>query len=202
VFLVGPSHRLAFSGTAAWDGDAFLTPLGRVAVDRQAIAELRRTGAGVVEVRNAAHDDEHALEVELPFLQRRLGAFSLVPLLMGRQDAPSASRLATALAAVVRPERGDLMIASSDLSHYHPYGEAVTLDRLALERVAAWDPEGFFAGLAEHRFEACGGGPIGALLMAARLAGGRSAHVLSYMNSGDVTGDRERVVGYAACAVV
>jgi hypothetical protein len=201
VFLLGPSHRLTFPGIAAWDGSAFRTPLGDVPVDRGAIAELAARGAEVVRVRPAAHEEEHALEVELPFLSRRLGAFRLVPLLMGRQDAESAHQVGRLLAEVLVPGAGDLLVASSDLSHYHRYEEAVELDRQALERVAELDAEGFLQGLAEQRFEACGGGPIGAGLIAGHLLGARTAQVLGYQNSGDVTGDRERVVGYAACAL-
>jgi hypothetical protein len=120
---------------------------------------------------------------------------------MGRQDAATSARLAQVLARVVRPRAGDLVIASSDLSHYHPYAQAVALDRLALARLADFDPEGWLKGLAEGRFEACGGGPIGVALLCARWLGGREAVVLGYQNSGDVTGDLEQVVGYAACAV-
>jgi AmmeMemoRadiSam system protein B len=201
VFLIGPSHRLAFGGAAAWAGAAFATPLGEVPLDRAVLAELLTAGPEVIAVKNPAHDDEHALEVELPFLQRWLGRFTLVPLLMGKQDAATSARLAQVLARVVRPEAGDLVIASSDLSHYHSYAQAVALDRLALARLADLDPEGWLKGLAEGRFEACGGGPIGVALLCARWLGGREAVVLRYQNSGDVTGDFEQVVGYAACAV-
>jgi AmmeMemoRadiSam system protein B len=201
VFLVGPSHRHAFAGAAVWEGAAFRTPLGDVPVDRGAVAELRRAGPELCFVRPSAHDEEHALEVELPFLSRWLGEFTLVPLLMGRQDRETAHQVAQVLAQVLDPEAGDLLVASSDLSHYHDYEHAVALDRLALERMSELDPEGWLEGLACQRFEACGGGPIGAALIAGRLLGGQSAHVLAYQNSGDVTGDRDRVVGYAACAV-
>ena len=201
VFLIGPSHRFAFAGAAAWAGSAFETPLGAVPVDPTAIGALLAAGPEVIAIEPRAHEEEHALEVELPFLQRWLGRFTLVPLLMGKQDAASAARLAQALADVVRPGEGDLLIASSDLSHYHPYAEAVRLDRLGLARVAALDPEGWLQGLEERRFEACGGGPIGVALLLARWLGGREVAVLDYRNSGDVTGDLTQVVGYAACAV-
>ena len=201
IFLLGPSHHAAFTGVAAWDGDAFRTPLGDVPVDREAIHELTERAGDVVTVMNAVHAEEHALEVLLPFLQRRLQGFTLVPMIMGRQDARTALRAGEALAEVARPAAGDVFLASSDLSHYHSYFDAVALDRLILERVAAFDPEGLLAGLGRRDFEACGGGPMAAVLVAARAAGGREAHVLAYRNSGDVTGDQERVVGYAACAV-
>ncbi len=199
VFVVGPSHHAAFLGVAAWDGDAFATPLGEVVVDRQAIAELC-AGEPTIVRRNAVHDDEHSLEVQLPFLQRRLGRFRLVPLVMGKQDRMNCERLGAALAAAARSAKS-LLIASSDLSHYHSYDQAVEMDQRALERVAAFDPEGLLDELRSGTCEACGGGPMAAVLFAARALGGSEVHVLCYRNSGDVTGDRWQVVGYPACAI-
>ncbi len=200
VFLVGPSHRAAFAGVALWDGEAFATPLGNVPVDRESVHALTRESPHIF-VRNAVHEDEHALEVQLPFLQRRLESFRLVPMVMGRQDRATAFELGRALAQVAARTPRSLLVASSDLSHYHPYEEAVMLDRGALERISAFDPDGLLAGLTAGQFEACGGGPIAAVLTAARALGGRQVHVLAYRNSGDVTGDRLQVVGYPACAV-
>ena len=199
VILVGPSHRAAFPAVAVWDGTAFATPLGEVSLDHEAIAGLVEADSLIVR-RNAVHDGEHSLEVQLPFLQRRLQDFRLVPLVMGRQDAATCERLGRALARVARPP-GSLLIASSDLSHYHPYDEAVALDGWALARMADFDPEGLLAGLRQGACEACGGGPIAAVLFAARELGAREVEVLSYQNSGDVTGDRSQVVGYPACAI-
>jgi hypothetical protein len=200
VFLVGPSHHAAFAGVALWDGEAFRTPLGDVPIDRELVHALTRE-SGHVFVRNAVHEEEHALEVQLPFLQRQLSSFRLVPMVMGRQDMATARELGRALAQVAGTAPGSLLVASSDLSHYHAYDEAVALDREALKRIAAFDPDGLIAGLATGAFEACGGGPIAAVLFAARALGGRAVRVLAYQNSGDVTGDRMQVVGYPACAV-
>jgi AmmeMemoRadiSam system protein B len=199
VFMVGPSHRAAFPGVAVWDGGAFRTPLGEVPIARPAVAALVAEDP-LIARQNAVHAEEHALEVQLPFLQRRLGGFELVPMVMGRQDPATAERLGRALARVAGGPRS-LLVASSDLSHYHPYAEAVDLDVRALERVAAFDPEGFLAGVRRGDWEACGGGPIAAVLIAARELGGRRVEVLAYRNSGDVTGDRAQVVGYPACAI-
>jgi AmmeMemoRadiSam system protein B len=199
VVLVGPSHRAAFPGVAVWDGAAFATPLGEIPLDREAIAALVEADPLIVR-RNAVHEGEHSLEVQLPFLQRRLLDFRLVPMVMGRQDPATCERLGRAIARVARAP-GSLLIASSDLSHYHPYEEAVALDGWALGRVADFDPEGLLAGLRQGTCEACGGGPIAAVLIAARELGGREVQVLAYGNSGDVTGDRSQVVGYPACAI-
>lgn len=200
VFLVGPSHRAAFAGVAVWDGDAFLTPLGEVPVDRELVGRLTAHSPSIA-VANWVHEGEHSLEVQLPFLQRRLGDFRLVPIVMGRQDPATVAELGQALAELGALQAASLFIASSDLSHYHPYDEAVELDHRALEQMAELDPEGFIDGLRCGRYEACGGGPIGAVIRAARAMGGRQTSVLSYRNSGDVTGDRLQVVGYQACAI-
>ncbi len=200
VFLVGPSHHAAFAGVALWDGEAFSTPLGDVPIDRELVHALTRE-SGHIFVRNAVHEEEHALEVQLPFLQRQLSSFRLVPMVMGRQDRATALDLGQVLARVAGAAPQSLLVASSDLSHYHEYDEAVALDREALRRIAAFDPDGLLAGLTSGHLEACGGGPIAAVLYAARILGGRAVQVLAYQNSGDVTGDRRQVVGYPACAV-
>jgi AmmeMemoRadiSam system protein B len=200
VFLVGPSHRAAFRGVAAWDGDGFLTPLGEVPVDRDLVRELV-SGWKSIAIENWVHEGEHSLEVQLPFLQRRVGGFGLVPLVMGRQDPRTIVELGEALAAVASALPASLLVASSDLSHYHSYEEAVELDHQALDQLAELDAEGFMTGLRSGRFEACGGGPIASVIHAARALGAREANVLSYRNSGDVTGDRSQVVGYQACAI-
>jgi AmmeMemoRadiSam system protein B len=200
VFLVGPSHHAAFAGVALWDGEAFTTPLGDVPIDRELVHALTRESPHIF-VRNAVHEEEHALEVQLPFQQRQLSSFQLVPMVMGRQDLDTSRELGRALARVAESVRGSLLVASSDLSHYHAYDEAVALDHEALKRISAFDPDGLLAGLGRGELEACGGGPIAAVLFAARALGGRAVHVLAYQNSGDVTGDRVQVVGYPACAV-
>jgi AmmeMemoRadiSam system protein B len=122
-------------------------------------------------------------------------------MVMGQQDAATVAELGEALATIASSARSSLLVASSDLSHYHPYEEAVALDRSALERLTSLDPDGFMAGLRAGQFEACGGGPIAAVLGAARAMGAREANILCYRNSGDVTGDRSQVVGYQACAI-
>jgi len=187
VVLLGPTHRVPVRGLAVPTVAAFETPLGRVALDREAIERLADLPQVVAD--DAAHADEHALEVQLPFLQRALDRFTLVPLAVG--SCPPA-----AVAQVIeRLWGGDetLIVVSSDLSHYLPYAQARAIDRDTAERVVQLDPQ-----LDHH--QACGATPLGGALLAAR-AHGLTAQLLDLRNSGDTAGDRSRVVGYCAVAL-
>jgi AmmeMemoRadiSam system protein B len=186
VVLLGPAHRMALDGLAAPAAQAFETPLGLLPVDTAALeslADLRQV------MRNErAHEREHSLEVQLPFLQTLLGRFTLVPLIVGDADADAVAQV------LERLWGGDetLLVISSDLSHYQPYEQAQALDRATVQRILRLD-----AGLAAH--EACGAAAInGALLVARRHA--LAPRLLDLRNSGDTAGERDRVVGYAALA--
>jgi hypothetical protein len=186
VVLLGPAHRVALRGLAAPGVDAFATPLGTVPLDRAALDSL--AALPQVATGDAAHAAEHALEVQLPFLQHLLGEFRLVPLAVGRAHPDEVAQVLEQLWG------GDetLVVISSDLSHYLPYSEARVRDRATIERVLRLDPQ------LGHE-EACGATPLaGALLVARRH--GLAARLLDLRNSGDTAGDRRRVVGYAAVA--
>ncbi len=186
VVLLGPAHRVPVRGLALPGVQRFTTPLGDVAVDAGAVAALRDLPQLVESP--LAHAAEHSLEVHLPFLQRLLGDFSLVPLVVG--DATPEE-----VAAVLdRVWGGDetLIVVSSDLSHYLPYDNARRIDRDTVDRLLALDVT------LDHE-RACGATPVNGLLLAARRRGLR-AELLDLRNSGDTAGDRRRVVGYAAVA--
>lgn len=186
VVLVGPSHRVPFRGVSAGDFSAYETPLGAVPVDRAATADL--LGRGLVQVLPEAHEEEHSLEVMLPFVLERWGPLPIVPLLAGDVRADEVERV---LDAALRP--GDLLVVSSDLSHYLSYDTARSRDRATLERVEAGDWRSL------GPYDACGHrGLAGALRLAA--ARGWRTSVLDYRSSGDTAGDRDRVVGYGAAA--
>jgi AmmeMemoRadiSam system protein B len=121
--------------------------------------------------------------------------------MMGDQEWDSAVRLGQALVKAVG-EQPALLVASTDLSHFHPYETAVRLDQVVLNHITAYDPEGLARTLGTHRAEACGGGPVMAVMLAAQGLGANRAVLLKYMNSGDVTGDHSGVVGYAAAALL
>lgn len=197
VVVVSPVHRIYPGEFASTDKAYYETPLGLVPVDTEGLAALER----YIPLNYVSQDMEHSLEIQLPFLQRVLGDFALIPIMMGDQEWDSAVRLGQALAGVIR-ERPALLVASTDLSHFHRYEAAVRLDQEVLKHITAYDPEGLSRTLDARRAEACGGGPVIAVMLAAQELGARRAVLLKYMNSGDVTGDHSGVVGYAAVALL
>src|SRR5574337_1657674 len=187
VVLLGPSHRVALRGLAAPSVDAFVTPLGPVPVDREAVDRI--LALPQVRVLDAAHAEEHSLEVQLPFLQTVLERFTLVPLSVGDATAEE-------VAAVLETLWGGdetLIVVSSDLSHYHDYATAQRLDEETTRAIEELRPEGL------GRESACGRVPARGLLVAAKRHG-LSARTLDVRNSGDTAGTRDRVVGYGAWA--
>lgn len=199
--LVGPSHRVAFDGVALYARGAFDTPLGRADVDEAAGRRILDAGAAVF-ADDRPHRHEHSLEMHLPFLQHVVAGLRIVPLLMGSQSRREVDALATALAAVAgAPDV--VLVASSDLSHYHSAPEANRLDARVIAEVEAFRPEGLMELLERSHEHACGGGPMVAVMKASRTAGAREARVLRYADSGDAAdGDKSRVVGYLAAALV
>ena len=196
--LVGPSHFAGFNGVALYPSGGFDTPFGVMSID----AECARTIAAaspVVHDHPGVHVREHSLEMQLPFLAHLASTVSIVPLLMGYQTAATAVSLADALAIAVRGRRA-LLIASTDLSHYHDAKAASALDGVVIDCVARFDADGLQAALAATPEHACGGGPMVAVMRAARAAGARDARILNYADSGDVSGDKSSVVGYLAAA--
>ena len=205
VVIVAPSHWEAFDFSSVYDGDAYSTPLGQVAVDRQFAAKLARMDPSIklsgVGHTPSADAPEHSLEVQLPFLQRTLGDVRIVPVVMGDQSYENCRALGLALAKLI-PGTNTLIIASSDLSHYHTYDQAVETDHKTLTAIGEWDYLSMSRNFQLRVWEACGGGPIIATMMAAERLGATEARVLHYANSGDATGDKGRVVGYGAVALL
>jgi AmmeMemoRadiSam system protein B/AmmeMemoRadiSam system protein A len=204
VVVISPSHVAYFPGASVYNGGAYETPLGTIQVDTTLAAKitdenekvfLSDKGHGFVGMRG-----EHSLEVELPFLQTVLGKFKLVAIVVGDQDYGTCLALGQALAKSLKGENA-LIVASSDLSHFHPYQEAVRLDNVVIGHVNSFDPEGLYKDLSSGACEACGGGPIAATMIAAKGLGADKAKVLKYANSGDVTGDKSGVVGYMAAVM-
>jgi len=206
VVVIAPSHFEAFDFTSVFDGDAYATPLGTVQVDKAFAAQLVKMSP-TIRLSSEGHAPtprgaEHSLEVELPWLQHVLGDFALVPIIMGDQSYESSRALGVALAKMIQGSSDTLILASSDLSHYHPYDEAVTIDHKTLNALQAWDYFSMSQNFETRVWEACGGAPIVAAMIAAERLGANKALLLKYANSGDTTGDRTRVVGYSAWALV
>jgi AmmeMemoRadiSam system protein B/AmmeMemoRadiSam system protein A len=188
VVLLGPSHRVAFRGMAISAAGAWASPLGAVPIDRTAIDALK--GVPMLGELEAAHAQEHSLEVHVPFLQAVLGDFALVPVVIG--DARPEEVAALLEAAWGGPET--LIVVSTDLSHYLGYDSCRTLDAASVAAIEHFDPQ------ALGRDQACGRIPVGGLLLAAKRRG-MEIVTLDVRNSGDTAGPKDRVVGYGAWAL-
>lgn len=188
VVLLGPSHRVGFSGLAVSSADRFTTPLGDIPLDKQAIRDIAELP--FVHYYDQAHDFEHSLEVHLPFLQEVLDQFSLVPIVAGETPAEQVSRVLEQLWG----GKETVIVISSDLSHYHDYATAKKLDRATSEKIEKLQFE------ALDYDSACGRVPIcGLLALAKKWA--LSVKTIDLRNSGDTAGDKQRVVGYGAYVI-
>ncbi len=195
VVVIAPSHKIYFEEISVYNGAAYETPLGKIHVDRDSAKKLASLHPGII-YSDLGHDiDEHALEVQLPFLQQVFYDFSLLPIVMGNQDAANVEVLADALAKLLTDKKA-LIVASSDLSHFHRYEKAKTLDNVVVEDVARYDYAKLAGDLQKGLCEMCGAGPVLVTMKACEKLGANKAKVLLYRNSGDITGERDQVVGY------
>ena len=185
VVLLGPAHRVGFRGLAFSSADYFVTPLGSIAVDQEALKAI--AALPQVQLLDAAHLREHSLEVHLPFLQEVLGVFKLVPLVVGEAEPREVGEVLEKLWG--GPET--LIVISSDLSHYHDYETAQRLDTATSHAIEALKPE------AISHDQACGRNPVNGLLYVARKKH-LTAKTVDLRNSGDTAGPRDQVVGYGA----
>jgi len=206
VVIVSPSHTVFFKGSSVFGGEGYQTPLGVVETDTELTDRIASINPASVYVSNMGHATgatrgEHALEVQLPFLQVVLGKFKLVAIVMGDQEQDSINALGETLAAALRGTN-TLMVASTDLSHFHSEDEARRLDHAAQETIERFDVDGLSKALRSGKAEACGGGPVGAVMFACKRLGGSRVQFLDYSTSGATTGDFDEVVGYLSVAIV
>ncbi len=194
--LVGPSHYVGFDGVAIYDRGAFDTPFGPMPVSAHC-ADAIALGSPMIRHHPTAHIREHSLEMQLPFLKRVLPNAEIVPLVMGHQRRETAYALGEAIAVAVKGRRA-VLIASTDLSHYQSAETAAKLDNKVMQQVLRFDPDGLMMALEAFPDHACGGGPTVSVMLAAKALGARDARVLKYGDSGDVSGDKDAVVGYLA----
>jgi AmmeMemoRadiSam system protein B len=200
VVLVGPSHRVAFEGVAVYPRGGFETPLGTVPIDAEIAAALLDSADDILD-EPRPHRDEHSLEIQLPFLQHLVPGLRIVPCLMGSQGRREVESLAQALGRALAGKAA-LLVASSDLSHYHPAEVASQRDALVVADVERFDDAGLLSRLERSWDCACGGGPIVAVMKAARRLGADTARILRYADSGDAgEHDKSRVVGYLSAAL-
>ncbi len=205
VVLVGPSHHVGFHGVSLFERGAFDTPLGPVAVDATVAARIRAQSPLIV-LHPAAHQREHSLELQLPFLRRVLPDTPIVPLVVGYQVRATILTLADVLAETLADVRA-LLVASTDLSHYFDAERAAQLDTRVAGYVDRFDADGLLTEFERYpesergRSVACGGGAAISVMLAARALGATHGQVLRRADSGDVSGDKRQVVGYLAAVM-
>lgn len=185
VILLGPSHRVPFTGLAASSADYFSTPLGKIPLDKKSLEQVSRLPQ--VQVLDEAHALEHSLEVHLPFLQEVLGEFTLVPLVVGESRPEDVAAVLDEL----WEDSGTLIVVSSDLSHYHDYATAKQLDSATSRNIESLNSQGI------HYDDACGRNPVNGLIDFAK-SHNLSAQTIDLRNSGDTAGTKDKVVGYGA----
>lgn len=201
VVVIAPSHRHPFQGVSVYDAGGYATPLGVMPLDEDVIAELRKQLPSLKHVPQA-HSEEHSLEIQIPFLQVAAPQARLVPLVVGQQGMAVVRELAQALAGAVQASKGKrvVLLASSDLSHFHDKETCAQLDGRIHEAVRAMDAWAIAACMADGSCEACGAGPMISVLLASQELGANDARVLAKGDSSDASGDTDRVVGYMAAA--
>ena len=198
VIIISPSHAEYFPGISIYDGDAYETPLGIVEIDQIMVDKLVENSK-IIFRGIQGHRKEHALEVQIPFLQTVLKNFKIVPIVMGDQSKMFVDELAEKISKVV--DDNTLVVASSDMSHFYSSEEAERLDSVVEKRINDFDFEQLLKDLDDHECEACGGGPIAVMMKTASLKNIDKSLVISRSDSGDVTGDKSEVVGYLSAVV-
>ena len=195
--ILGPNHYGVGSGLAIMDGGVWHTPLGDVEVDGDLAKEIVRA-SGLIDVDGSAHQHEHSIEVQIPFLQYLYGSsFKIVPICFRMQDLESSREVGNTLAEVLI-ERNTVIIASTDMTHYESQRRAEEKDKKAIDAILKMDENLLYTTIESYNISACGYGPVIALVVAAKKLDAENAELLSYRTSGDTTGDKSSVVGYAS----
>lgn len=197
VIILAPTHNYDFFGFAAYDRGNFLTPLGKIPVDSEGVKILKKD-CPQLKIDYSMFVKEHSLEVQLPFLQSVLRNFKIIPIIIGTADMDDCRMLARAIKKIYSPGK-TLIVASSDMSHYHPYKEAVAMDDKTMSFVEKMDTNGLIDALSKGKNELCGGWPIITTMLFMKEIKA-SPLVLKYANSGDTSGVKDKVVGYFSVA--
>jgi hypothetical protein len=199
IIVIAPSHREFLKGFSIYPGEFYATPLGKIPLDNELADKIVEQTASV-EKNMAGHKEEHSLEVQLPFLQYTLDDFEIVPIVSGNVDQVAVSGLAKSLSELQKEEEF-VVVASSDLSHFHSYDEAVKKDRELIDHLKKFATENLVRAHKDRTLEACGMIPISVLLEYAQKTGEPEFIELDYRNSGDTAGGKGRVVGYLSAAI-
>jgi len=200
VILLGPSHRVPVKGASVYGEGWWKTPLGKVKVDSEFAKEIINKHQ-LFHFDEKAHKDEHSLEVQLPFLQATLKDFEIVPIVVNDSSGEFCQLLADAIVRS-KGKKKILIVASTDMSHYHPYGRACLIDGVAIRDLENFNLDSLRRHVSSGKAELCGGAAVFTAVLAAKALGANKIKLLKYANSGDVTGDKSRVVGYGAFAVM
>lgn len=200
--ILSPFHPYSTAEFLTTAHRAYQTPLGEVPVEKELLSLLDiKTAEAGLSLAQIAEDEEHSIEIQLPFLQRAWQEeFSLLPVMVRTHDPKKLRKFAQALHEVL-DGHDYLLIASTDLSHFYPQDYAEVLDAEMLKRIKEMDAQGVLDAESEGSGSACGAGGVAAMLWTAQLAGANRAYILNYSSSADATGDRSSVVGYGAAAV-
>lgn len=203
VVILSPMHQPARAPLLTTSHQAYRTPLGEVAVDREMLDKISRKlqGAGAPQLTEVGRDQEHSVEIVLPFLQQALeGEFRILPIMLRQQSPQVARKLADVLADQLAGKQA-VLVASTDLSHFYSAQQAEQLDQRIIQEITALNPAGIYQAEEQDKGYACGKGALAAVLWAAQKLGANHAEHLQYSHSGEVTGDHSRVVGYEAAVL-
>jgi len=200
VILLGPSHYVLVKGASIYADGWWQTPLGKIKVDSELAKEIVNKHQ-LLYSDEKAHIQEHSLEVQLPFLQTTLKDFQIVPIVFNDNSKEFCQLLADAIVSS-KGKKKILIVASTDMSHYHPYGRACLIDGVAIRDLENFDLESLIKHMSGGEVELCGGAAVYTAILAAKACGANRIKLLKYANSGDVTGDKGKVVGYGAFAIM
>ncbi|MEW6455195.1 MAG: AmmeMemoRadiSam system protein B [Acidobacteriota bacterium] len=201
IVVIGPSHYFPFEGVSVYPKGYYVTPLGKVKIDEKLASEMRAQGRSLIRDILQAHLKEHSVEVQIPFIQKVFGDIPIVPLVMGNQDERTIKGLAMALSKALK-DKNVLVVASTDLSHFHSKSRAKEIDDFTISFIENFDEDRLMREFLIDRAEMCGGGPVISMMMATRILGAKEVKILKYADSSDVGGPTERVVGYLSAAVI
>jgi len=200
VILIGPSHRIGFDGCAVYDRGSWLTPLGSIPVD-SILASRLISASDLLFSGRELHSSEHSLEVQLPFLQRVLEDFKIVPIEMGFCSESNIVELGQILSEIIRDRDDILLIASTDLSHYLPRNAASNLDQFTISFIENMQGRDLARSIIKSEAKACGGAPTAAVIIACKRLGIDRSMILKYDDSGTASGDTNSVVGYVSAVI-
>jgi MEMO1 family protein len=200
VIILGFSHRKYLDGISIYDGDSWKTPLGEIAVDTAMARKIISSNPRFMSQKEL-FSNENSVEMQIPFIQMALKDVKIVPIAFGNQNYSDASALAVELADLIKDRSDCLIVASTDLSHYHPYQDANSIDKHTIDTIGGLKAKEFYDEAKMEICELCGLMPVTTSLLAAQILGYDKIKTLKYANSGDITGDKAKVVGYVSAAM-